>query len=444
MKKEYLEEYAQKEHEEFRRLIWKKLQNDTFSFELEKYPPSERFKNLQKPVALTSDAAAENRGMWSQIPFCGSLILALPPFSASEFESKYFRIPEIPRVIDFVKEEGRLQVGLSAEASAYEGLDYLDPFFLELEPPELKNMPLNALGNMKEIKSAQVTFDTISKLGFYSFLSNLSNDYQSTVESPKPVLVFRVLVEALSGAFVYLKIRRYQIVEEIEILIVDSPQEAMALLSACIHFIVEPSVSLRADLHNFAAFDVRLSRYFPNRYRSQKMRFPTEIGKILFKKLIRASPSLDACKEIIYHYDRYDLQKVQESLNQGIISHDPSRIVEDTEELSTIIDNIWNDSTIPKRVTRLRVGIPLIMAAVGSVAAGPIGTAGGLLAGLGYNVLDKSVDLETEGLSERLAKRTAKSYQANIYDFKRKYTHMLISNPPTRKTSGNQSVSWQE
>jgi hypothetical protein len=61
------------------------------------------------------------------------------------------------------------------------------------------------------------------------------------------------------------------------------------------------------------------------------------------------------------------------------------------------------------------------MAAIGSVVAGPIGAAGGLLTGLGYNVADKFIDLETEGLSEKLAKLKTKSYQANIYDFKEKY-----------------------
>lgn len=69
----------------------------------------------------------------------------------------------------------------------------------------------------------------------------------------------------------------------------------------------------------------------------------------------------------------------------------------------------------------LHAGMPLSMAAIGSVVAGPIGAVGGFLAGLGYSVTDKFVDLGTEGLSERLAKLKTKSYQANIYDFKEKY-----------------------
>lgn len=60
------------------------------------------------------------------------------------------------------------------------------------------------------------------------------------------------------------------------------------------------------------------------------------------------------------------------------------------------------------------------------MAAGPIGTVGGLLAGLGFGVADKSIDFGTEGLSERLAKIKVRSYQANIYDFEQKYKHMLF------------------
>jgi len=61
-------------------------------------------------------------------------------------------------------------------------------------------------------------------------------------------------------------------------------------------------------------------------------------------------------------------------------------------------------------------------------AAGPIGAAGGFLAGLGYSVADRFIDLKTEGLSERLAKLKTRSYQANIYDFKQKYKHVIPPN----------------
>lgn len=49
------------------------------------------------------------------------------------------------------------------------------------------------------------------------------------------------------------------------------------------------------------------------------------------------------------------------------------------------------------------------------------------LAGLGFSVGAKFLDVEIEGLSEKLVKFFARSYQANVYDFKKKYEHRIVS-----------------
>jgi hypothetical protein len=139
------------------------------------------------------------------------------------------------------------------------------------------------------------------------------------------------------------------------------------------------------------------------------------------RKLTYAPVGLDACKELMYHYNRYDLRKVQEAVNQAIVANNPDALRKNLEELSEILDNVWEDKTLPNRIKGLRIGVPLSMAVIGSIASGPIGAIGGLLAGLGYNVVDKLIDLGTDGLSEKIAKLSAKSYQANIFDFKKKY-----------------------
>ena len=164
----------------------------------------------------------------------------------------------------------------------------------------------------------------------------------------------------------------------------------------------------------------------PSVFRPSKTRFPCEIGKFLVRKLTYAAQDVRACYYLMDNYDAYDLKKVQESLNEGIVTNHPDVVNRNAKELSEILDNVWNDKTIPRRVKGLQIGIPLSMAAIGSVAAGPIGAAGGFLAGLGYSVADKFIDLETEGLSERIAKLKTKSYQANIYDFKQKYKAKIV------------------
>jgi hypothetical protein len=78
------------------------------------------------------------------------------------------------------------------------------------------------------------------------------------------------------------------------------------------------------------------------------------------------------------------------------------------------------------RIKGLKAGVPLSMAAVGAVAAGPIGAVGGLLATLGFDVANQMLDLEIDGLSEKLAKIKTKSYQVNIFDFKSDYRNKLV------------------
>ena len=414
MDREYLENYYHEEHDEYERLVLKKIREGKFFLEKDKYPPDERFVNLQKPAASATLPAAQDTNLWANIPFCGSLIFNLSPMPKFKFEEFFFAVSEIPKVIDFIKETGRLQVALNSSPLNYEGLDYLDPFFVELKPPLLFYTPLSIYGTKKEIKETAQTFLTLAKVGYIDLLRKISERTSSRN--------FKLILEDQIGSYTFLKLQAYHvIVEEIENLIIDDPDKALSLLSICHDFIVAPANDLRCDMTNFALKDVRGSRILPLVYQPQEIRFPCEIGKFLFKKLTYAPQGWRACNELIDEYDAYDLRKVAESLNDAIVANNPDIVNKSGEELSEILDNIWNDKAIPRRVKGLKIGLPLSMAAIGSVAAGPIGAAGGFLAGLGFNVAHKFIDVETTGLSEKLAKLRTKSYQANIYDFKKKY-----------------------
>jgi len=139
--REYLEDYEQTEREEFERLVGKTLEEGSYSFENDRYPPNERFVKLKKPVAKVSWETMNIRNIWGQIPFSGSLILPLGAIPKRVFERTYCRISEIPKIIDFIKNTGRLQVALNSDPTMYTGLDYLDPLFDELKPPVLSGIP---------------------------------------------------------------------------------------------------------------------------------------------------------------------------------------------------------------------------------------------------------------------------------------------------------------
>ena len=431
MDREYLEDYEQKEKAEFGKL-WKRIKEDKFSFGSDRYPPDERYVKLQKPVALAHPRVTTEYNIWSQIPFCGSLILLVSPLSKDMFEETYFKTSKIPEIIDFIKDSGRLQVALNAKPTTYDGLDFLDPIFEELNPPFHVGLPLELYGSTKEIREYGVAFFTLAKFGFVQFIQELSEAVDSRG--------FYTLLDNFSKTYQFLKLGRYAIVEDIENLMVDDPIGAGDMLGICHSFIVSPTSDLRYDIKNDTFEQVRATRVLPTIYQPQEIRFPCEIGRFLLKKLTYAAQDMRACYDLFDHYDSYDLQKVQESLNAAIVTNHPDIVNKSAEELSEILDDVWNDKTIPKRIKNIKIGVPVSIAAIGGVVGALVGGlagvgTGGFLAELGFKVAERAVDkffsIKGEGISEKLAKLRTKSYQANIYGFKKKYKDRIASELPS-------------
>lgn len=117
MNRDYLQDYWEKEKIEGKKFEREVLEG-RFSLENDIYPPKDRFVNLQKPIALITQLANINN-LWCQIPYSGSSILPLLPYPKYLFEEFYFDISEIPRIIEFIKDTGRLQVILYDRPTAY-------------------------------------------------------------------------------------------------------------------------------------------------------------------------------------------------------------------------------------------------------------------------------------------------------------------------------------
>lgn len=416
LNREYLEDYEHREHKEYEKFL-KRMQKEEFSFDRDRYPPKERFIKLQKPIALTTLETAHESDIWCQVPFCGSLILPVPAWPKEYFENALFKASEIPKIIDFVKDTGKIQMVLETHPTDYVGLDYLDPFFVELEPPHFLLAPLSILENQKEIKKAQVSFRTLTGVKYLRWMK------RKMIHDMAPTRFFPQLLSQSEGVYVALKLMNFTspLVEDLENLFVADPEKAFTLIGVYKQFITDPITDALSHMTNFSFEDIREAQSLPVSYRPLEIRFPCEIGKFLLKKMTYAAQDMRACYDMIDHYDAYDLQKVQESLNEAIIANNPDIVNKNTEELSEILDNVWNDSTIPKRVKNLKRGVPMSIAAIGSAVSAFTGSIEGFLAGLGFSVGAKFLDIEIEGLSERLVKFFARSYQANVYDFKKKY-----------------------
>lgn len=418
MDREYLEDYEQKEFEECDRLVNRRIQEGRFSFDRDRYPPDDRFVKLQEPVALTHPVTTSEYSVWSQVPFSGSLVLLLAPLPKHEFEEVYFGISEIPKVIDFVKDTGRLQIALNAAPRLYEGLDYLDLFFNELNPPLAIAAPISLFGSEKEIWKLSYAFDTLASCGYADHKRQLSKDFDSRIFS---IGMLRDL-----HTYLFLKLGRYTVIEDIENLMIDDPVKAEAMFYAYYTFILVPALTLRSRLSNVTFTQIKASKMLPLVYQPQEIRFPCEIGKFLIKKLTYAPQGLRACNDIIDHYDAYDLQKVQESLNDAIVTNHPDIVNKSAEEFSEILDNVWNDQAVPRQIKNLKRGLPMSIAAIGTAVSAFTGGIEGFLAGLGFSVGAKFLDAEIEGLSEKVVKFFARSYQANVYDFKKKFKDRIV------------------
>jgi hypothetical protein len=418
LNREYLEDYQQKEQEELKRLLIRKLENGTFSLEKDRYPPKERFFKLVEPVAVFPPLLTETNNIWAEIPFSGSLVVGIVPFTKSEFEKTYFEVSMIPKVIDFIKETGRLQIGLGFRADSYEGLDYLDPLFTELKPPYMTLAPATTLGSQKEINEASAAFHALAVIRYVDYLRTEYNSWT----------LFRDMLDKNIWTYVCLKLGNYAVVEDIENLLVDCPKAAHVALGICKNFVTDPARNVFSGLTNYSKEALNLSRVLPEAMRPKEIRFPYEIGEFLMKdKLTFAPYGLEACKDIIYRYEAYDLQKVQNALNEGIVQNRPDIVCKSTKDLFEILDNVWNDKTISKRMRNIEIGVPISIAALGAIVGGLQGLfAGGFLSELGFRVVEKATEGYAEkmfggGLVERLGKIRSKSYQVNIYDFKKKY-----------------------
>jgi hypothetical protein len=147
-----------------------------------------------------------------------------------------------------------------------------------------------------------------------------------------------------------------------------------------------------------------------------------EIGMFLMNRLAPYPTSFEACRAICDKFRHYDLYKVMTSLQEAVKAEDCSVIQSKSRDLSELFDKVWNDSNRPQTYANVvRGGVIMGVAVLGGVAAGPIGAVGGLLAGLGYNVVEKIIESKTDSVSEKIARQLVPNYLVNILDFRKKY-----------------------
>ena len=112
------------------------------------------------------------------------------------------------------------------------------------------------------------------------------------------------------------------------------------------------------------------------------------------------------------------------ALNEGVKNKEIDTINEKSNEFANILGGIWSESDkLKRRVNLARYGLSIGCGIIGAAATLPIVGAGGLLAGLGFNVFDKILDdmKSYDSISEKVLKLRTQSHIVHVYDFKKKY-----------------------
>lgn len=412
MDKEFLEDYEKREWEEGERFV-KRASKGRLS-KTEVYPPRERFFKLSQPLAW---AAPGGVTIWPQIPLCGSLLLWLFPVSKSNFSKLHgFDVSDIDRLVDFAKDTGKVQFLIDWPPTAFEGLNFLDPIFQELRPPALFVLP-SPPEMQPEIEKYCEEFDTLAGIKFEKYLRwKLQEDQLKTGWLVKALHDYR-------SDYCDLKIMGlHDVADYLGNLMIADPPLADHIFSSVAGLVTTPIRDPTRAERNFGLKFLTEAISGPNliKQKAKKATFPCEIGNFFLKKLTLFPEGFESCRDLIAKYKQEDLYRVMISLSEGVKIKQPELARLKASELSYILDNIWKDADrIKKEVTALQYGIPLSMAVIGTMA-GPVGTAGGLLAGLGFSVAEKILDWSASSVSEKIAKWLNEDWLVNVYDFKKK------------------------
>jgi len=413
MDKEFLIDYQEKEFEIYQKIVEAYENGET---EL-KYPTKERFGEINEPIAI----ASVDGPIWSQIPFYGSLIIPLYPVEEELFLNQNGLKPgDLDHLVDFSRRTGRVHFVLNGWASSFQDLDYLNPIFKELKPPQGFMKPIKyILGD--DFKTLQTEFDTLARIPDRKGLTPIDYIKSISRRSKYRYSEDEFYIEHFT-IYSYLKQYGYNDLLDsyLNLKLVDS-QEASRILSIYGGLICDTKI-ISMD-YNDRIFS---KNYFTNRSVKTDPTFLKEhpiadVGVNLMKKLTYLSESYESCISVIDRYDQDDLYKITKSIHKGLQENGLDDVIDKCVELDQVLDNMWNDETIKKGMRLIKYGIPLTLGAIGSISSGIIGGSIGIISGTLLSGVGSVIKINENSLSELISKIGVKKHLIDIYDFNKKY-----------------------
>jgi hypothetical protein len=348
-----------------------------------------------------------SKSVWSQIALSGTALIPLYPVP-SEYFKRMWNISEsdIPNLIQFIKETNKIQFFLTGAPIEYEKYDYLEPILREFGPPlYMSNL------NIKDPKFQVILKQSLSEI---KMLIDSSPEWKRKISAPAGQEIIKSHIKA------YTTLQYYGLYEMADVFIQNfliNPDYADDYLWIAEKMVLHPiDDPIKANLAlNISTIQKANQLGISSPSSLQRSIFP-EIGSFLMKKCIHYPDSFEACKVLINCYEENDLYKVHSSLNEAVNNRDDSSIIQKSDEMGEILENVWEDTTIRSNAATYNFGITATCGIIGYSIGGGFG---GLMASLGLKCIEKSGHLNQ--FSELIAKKIATPYMATIYDFKSKY-----------------------
>ena len=415
LNKKFLQEYSSREESNFKKFSVELIKNPST-----KYPSIKRWGKLKEPV-IHSDPQFymyDKEKIWTQIPLSGTLIISLKNVSKELcLMSNGFSHEEIPQLIELAK-TGKIKFALSTDPTFYENLDYLEPIIEEFEPPILFGISDKSIIEEQEAKKLDAEFHELAEINYASYIKNIlqsmgqSNDYWISKMTGR------------MGTFTKMKILKMdEEVKKISELMIDDPKSADALI---VHYmlLIDPLFDPLTQYYNHSLSKLNNNGLI-SLSKQETVKLP-EIGKKISQKLVRNSDTFEGCITMIEQYEDNDLYKLMISIDESIKNKKENEIIKNQTELDEILDNVWKETDrIRNQKNAIEFGIEATIGIVGTLATLPLGTLGGLLAGLGYKVTDQYLSIGSSSLSEKIIRKIRPNALVNIYDFRKKYKKQL-------------------
>lgn len=409
-----MQDYERQEKEEIQAFL-KKLSEGKFQRN-ERFPSEHRFKNLHFPITYRGEQGIP---IWPLIPFSGSTIIPLMPIQRENFESFHqFQISQIEQMVSFSEETGKIQFVLLRNPTEYKKLDFLEPIFKRLRPPQFLGIPVTEFAGRDVLDKYYEEFQLIANSGFRDSVRK-SYPYSSNKGA------FKLIMNNVCGNYMMIRaITAPYISNDFAETFAFNYVKGMEMMNLFDIMVLRP---LRNPLR---CMDAQSSDILAKAYHFGAQQgieppdkiFPCEVGKLLMRKLTYYPESFEACKQLVVKYDDLDVIKLFNALNEGISLSDPDIVKKTEHELSVTLDDVWKNKSFQNKIIGVRFGVPLILGAIGTVAAGLSGAYVGLLSGLGFDAIDRLLEFKGEIFSETISKSLSPSYQAIIFDFQKKYS----------------------